>query len=249
MAMAVDMRRRPFPWLLVVLATIAFAALIGLGIWQLERLQWKQGLINTIHERIVAPPVSIESIAARYARSGDVDYWPVEVKGVFYHAGERHFFATYDGRPGFYVYTPLRMPYGRFVFINRGFIPFDLKDPQRRQQTQVEGEVTIRGLARNPLSQKPSSLVPDNEPWKNMFFWKDLGTMEATANLPVHSYMMPFFIDADATPNPGGLPVGGVTIIDLPNNHLQYALTWFGLAAALAAVVILWLSGRRKRPV
>ena len=58
--------------------------------------------------------------------------------------------------------------------------------------------------------------------------------------------VMPFFIDADATPNPGGLPIGGVTIIDLPNNHLQYALTWYGLAAALAVVVVLWLHGRRK---
>ena len=151
-------------------------------------------------------------------------------------------------RSGFYVYTPLRMPFGRFVFINRGFVPYDLKDPKRRQQTQVEGEVTIRGLARNPLSEKPSSMVPDNEPWKNIFYWKDLDTMAATANLPVRAMVMPFFIDADATPNAGGLPIGGVTIIDLPNNHLQYALTWYGLAAALAVVVVLWLHGRRKRP-
>jgi surfeit locus 1 family protein len=248
-AMAGELGRRPFPWLLVTLAALAFSGLLALGTWQMERLQWKNGLIATIHERTTSPPVTLESISARYNRSGDVDYWPVEVKGTFYHAGERHFFATYDGRSGFYVYTPLRMPYGRFVFINRGFVPYDLKDPKRRQQTQVEGEVTIRGLARNPLSEKPSSMVPENEPWKNIFYWKDLDTMAATANLPVRAMVMPFFIDADATPNAGGLPIGGVTIIDLPNNHLQYALTWYGLAAALAVVVVLWLHGRRKRPV
>ncbi|MDQ6435966.1 SURF1 family protein [Mesorhizobium sp. LHD-90] len=237
---------RPVPWLLMVLAVIAFAALVGLGSWQLQRMQWKEGLIATIHERINSLPVAIGSMQARYARTGDVDYWPVELTGTFYHAGERHFFATHEGRSGFYIYTPLRMAFGRYVFINRGFVPYDLKEPQRRQQTQVEGEVTIHGLARNPLGEKPSSLVPDNEPAKNIFYWKDLDAMEATANLPLHSMVMPFFIDADATPNPGGLPIGGVTMIDQPNNHLQYALTWYGLAGALVGVVFLWLYGRRK---
>jgi surfeit locus 1 family protein len=68
--------------------------------------------------------------------------------------------------------------------------------------------------------------------------------MAASAGLPAGAVLVPFFIDADKAPNPGGLPVGGVTIIDLPNNHLQYALTWYGLAAALAAVLIL----RLRRP-
>ena len=76
--------------------------------------------------------------------------------------------------------------------------------------------------------------MPDNDPAKNIFFWKDLDAMAASAGLPRRATVLPFFVDADATPNPGGLPIGGVTTIDLPNNHLQYALTWYGLAAALA---------------
>ena len=102
----------------------------------------------------------------------------------------------------------------------------------------VDGEVTVKGLARNPLATKPSSIVPDNDPAKNIFFWKDLDAMAASAGLPRRATVLPFFIDADATPNPGGLPIGGVTTIDLPNNHLQYALTWYGLAAALAVVTL-----------
>ena len=89
--------------------------------------------------------------------------------------------------------------------------------------------------------------MPDNDLAKNIFYWKDLPTMAATAGLPAGDKLVPFFIDADKTPNPGGLPVGGVTIIDLPNSHLQYAVTWYGLAAALLAVagISLW---RRYQP-
>ncbi len=71
--------------------------------------------------------------------------------------------------------------------------------------------------------------------------------MAATAGLPTGAKVLPFFIDAGKAPNPGGLPVGGVTIIDLPNSHLQYAVTWYGLAAALAGVLGAWLWRSRKR--
>ncbi|MFI0845677.1 SURF1 family protein [Mesorhizobium sp. IMUNJ 23232] len=237
---------RPVPWLLMVLALIAFAALVALGSWQLQRLQWKDGLIATIQQRVSSPPSSVDAIDAQFRRGGDVDYWPVEVRGTFVNGAERHFFATYEGRSGFYIYTPLRLPYGRFVFVNRGFVPYELKEPATRPASAIEGEVTVKGLSRNPLDGKPSYLVPDNDPAKNIFYWKDLDVMAATAGLPRRATVLPFFIDADSTPNPGGLPIGGVTMIDLPNNHLQYALTWYGLAAALVGVVFLWLYGRRK---
>ena len=100
----------------------------------------------------------------------------------------------------------------------------------------MEGVVTITGLARNPLPRKPSWVVPENEPDQNIFYWKDMQAMAARSGVP-QDRLLPFFVDADDTPNPGGLPLGGVTIIDLPNNHLQYAFTWYGLALVLAAVL------------
>jgi surfeit locus 1 family protein len=124
-------------------------------------------------------------------------------------------------------------------------VPYDRKDPARRAEGQVEGEVSIAGLARNRLDEKPSFIVPENDPAANIFFWKDIDVMAATAGLPDGAEVLPFFLDANTAPNPGGFPMGGVTIIDMPNNHLQYAVTWYGLAVALVGVLAVW--GWRSR--
>jgi surfeit locus 1 family protein len=126
-------------------------------------------------------------------------------------------------------------------------VPYDRKDPAARAQGQVKGEVTVTGLARDPLSEKPSFIVPENQPAKNMFYWKDLSAMAASAGLPADK-VLPFFVDANNAPNPGGLPVGGVTLINLPNNHFQYALTWYGLALVLLVVVAIRLRERWRGP-
>lgn len=232
-------------WVMLPLATLVFAILVGLGIWQAQRLAWKEGLLATIEARTHSAPQPLAAIEERERRAGDVDYWPVTVHGTFLHSGERHFLSTWQGMSGFDVITPLKLDDGRFVLVNRGFVPYAQKDPATRPQGEIAGEVEVTGLARNAPLAKPSWLVPDNEPAENIFFWKDLPQMAATAGLPAGAVVLPFLIDADAAPNPGGLPVGGVTIVDLPNNHLQYALTWFGLAGALLAVVLTWFIRRR----
>lgn len=235
-----------FPWLVALLGLVGFVTLIGLGTWQVQRLQWKEALLATIEARTQAAPVSLAETEAIYASARDVDYVPVSATGRFRHAGERHFLATWKGKSGFFVYTPLELVDGRFVFVNRGFVPYDLKDASRRPQGQVEGKVTVTGLARNPLEQKPSSLVPDNDPRKNVFYWKDRDAMAASAGLGAGVDVVPFFIDAGTAPNPGGWPIGGVTLIDMPNNHLQYAVTWYGLAAALVAIMVVAFRRRRS---
>jgi len=167
------------------------------------------------------------------------------VSGRFVNNKERHFFATYRGQTGFYVYTPLLLADGRYLFVNRGFVPYENKEPEMRKQGQLTGQVTVIGLARAKLAEKPSSIVPDNDPAKNIFYWKDLDAMADTTGLD-RSEVVAFFMDADATRNPAGLPIGGVTQFELPNSHLQYALTWYGLAVALVAVsVTMWLRRRK----
>lgn len=237
-------RSRPRSALLLGLGLVLLLILLALGTWQVQRLHWKEGLLQTIDQRTHSAPRPLAEVEKQFASTGDVDYTPVTVSGTFLHSGERHFYATWDGDAGFNVYTPLALDDGRFVLINRGFIPYDLKDPAKRAKGQVTGKVTITGLARNPLPAKPSMMLPDNDVAKNIFYWKDRDVMAASAGLPAGFTLVPIFIDADKTPNPGGLPIGGVTIIDLPNSHLQYAMTWYGLAAALAAVLIL----RLRRP-
>jgi surfeit locus 1 family protein len=177
------------------------------------------------------------------AEGTDIDYLPATVSGTFDHAKEQYFLATDDGKVGYHVYTPLRLADGRSVFVNRGFVPEDLKAPSGRAEGQVEGVVSVTGLARAKLEAKPSWVVPDNEPRKKLYFWKDLGAMAADASIPPDR-VVPFFVDAGAAPNPGGWPKGGITRLDLPNNHLSYALTWYGLAAVLVVVSV--LAFRRK---
>ncbi|MCY1299655.1 SURF1 family protein [compost metagenome] len=131
------------------------------------------------------------------------------------------------------------------LFVNRGFVPFEQKDSSTRLAGELPAFVGINGLARPKLTEKPSSLVPDNDLAKNIFYWKDLDTMASSVGLPADK-VLPMFVDADATPNPGGLPIGGVTQFDLPNNHLQYALTWYGLAAALVLVSGIYVARRGR---
>lgn len=230
--------------LLFVLFAGALAVLVGLGTWQVQRLAWKEALLATIDERIHADPLPLDKVASRYP---EIEYVPVTATGRFDHAAERHVFTTWEGESGYDVFTPLLLGEGRAVFVNRGFVPFDRKDPATRADGQVGGEVTVTGLARRGLAEKPSWVVPDNDPAKNVFYWKDIRAMRETSGLDPAIDVLPFVVDAGDAANPGGLPVGGTTLIDLPNNHLQYAVTWYGLALALCGVFGYRLWSLRKR--
>lgn len=243
-------RSRGRPWLAVVGGGVLLVILLGLGTWQVQRLHWKEGLLARIDERIHSEPVDLAAIQARAAEGGDIEYRPVTVEGTYRHASERHFLATWQGKSGFNVYTPLRLEDGRWLFVNRGFVPYDRKDPATRPEGQVEGPVSVTGLARRAPKEKPSFIVPENDPAGNVFYWKDLDAMAASAGLPEDARIVPLFVDADDASNLGGLPVGGVTLINLPNSHLQYAVTWYGLAAALVVILFLrlWRERKEKRP-
>lgn len=227
--------------LALVSGLVALAILLMLGAWQVQRLQWKEDLLATIQARVHAVPRPLDEVLGSGSAVADLEYTPVRLEGVFVHSAERHFFATWNGASGFFVYTPLLRSGGDFVFVNRGFVPYDRKDPAKRPASLVEGPVEVTGLLRAPLVEKPSSILPDNDPAKNLFYWKDIRAMAESSGLPADASVLGVFVDADDAPNAGGLPVGGVTIVDLPNNHLQYAVTWYGLAAALAAVLGAWL--------
>lgn len=229
------------------LVLVALAVLLSLGTWQVQRLHWKEQLLSDMAERRSAPPVSATEVEAMIGRGEDIEYRTMTATGTFDHADERHFFATHQGKTGFYVYTPLTVADGRVLFVNRGFVPYEMKDPASREQGQVPGEVTLTGFARGELQEKPSAIVPDNDIAKNVFYWKDLAAMSSATGHD-RDGVLPFFMDVDASQaNPGGWPQGGVTHFALTNNHLQYAVTWYGLAGALVVVVggVLW---RRKYP-
>ena len=238
-----QLKRRLF----VLLTGVVFLSLLVLGTWQVQRMQWKQSLLASIDARSKSQPQSLSDIEHIYLETGDVDYRPVVVSGQFEHQSERHFFATHKGLSGYFVYTPLRLADRRVVFVNRGFVPFDRKEPATRREGQIDGPVSVTGLARNRLDRKPSWVVPDNDLSKNIYYWKDITSMSRQGGYAIADEVVPLFVDADEAPNPGGLPIGGVTIVNLPDNHLQYALTWYGLAASLAGVFGFWYWRQRIR--
>lgn len=214
---------------------IALAILLALGTWQVQRLYWKEALLADIEVRRTSEPLTFAAAEEMLGKQ-PLEYRRVKVEGRFDHTRERHFFATHRGQTGYYIYTPLQQDDGRFIFINRGFVPYELKEPAKRLAGEIAaGPVVVEGLLREKLTEKPSSMVPENDLAKNIFYWKDFDAMVMSAGLDP-AKMVGFFIDANDAPNPGGWPQGGVTLIDLPNNHLQYAITWYGLAAALVIV-------------
>ncbi|MGL4199367.1 MAG: SURF1 family protein [Allorhizobium sp.] len=233
-------------WLALVVVPVALVILLSLGTWQVQRLTWKEQLMAEIAERSTAPAIAVADVERQLAAGEAIDYRHASATGRYLNDKERHFLATFEGQSGFYVYTPLELADDRYLFVNRGFVPYDRKDPATRPESQLDGEQAVTGLARAELTEKPSSLVPDNDEKANIFYWKDLSRMAASTGLP-QDRVLPFFLDADSTPVAGGLPKGGVTQIDLPNNHLQYAITWYGLAFALVAVTLAGFFRRKSR--
>lgn len=234
---------------ILVTGVIAFATLMALGIWQVERLHWKQEMLASIDARINAAPRRIEDVLAASERGEDIDYAPVTLRGRFDHQGERFFLATRNGDAGWHVYTPLLLDGSDdWVFVNRGFVPYALKSPESRAEGNMTDLVEINGLAREAPTEKASAFLPDNDPAQNVFFWRNVADMAQGLDLPSERGA-PFFVDAGPGAAPGGFPVGGVTVIEMPNNHLQYAITWFSLAAALFVMLGLFvrhLIGRRR---
>ena len=227
---------------------VGIAILFALGTWQVERLQWKQGLAAEIDSRIHAEPVDLATLQQRFQSGAPIQYTPVTVTGRFLHENERYFLSTFEGQAGWNVYTPLLTDGGDLLFVNRGFVPYDLRDPDRRRAGQPSAAVTVTGLARVPPTEKPGYFTPENEPDQDTFFWQDLPAMAAGTDLPEGARLVPFFVDAGPGRAEGGWPVGGTTVVSLPNDHLQYAITWYGIGLALVVMTGMMVARRYRRP-
>lgn len=231
------------------LAAIAgLAVLLALGFWQLERLEWKERLLTQIRERATAAPVSVEISEERFA-AGAAEYLRIAARGRFLHDREVHLFAPDPALgPGFHVYTPLMLDDGRAIIVNRGYVPERLKARDQREDGLTSGTVTVRGLVRAP--SRAGVFTPGNNPGTNIWFWRDLDGMVAAMFGAEQPARLPFFIDAETELGASlsqPWPRGGATRLSLTNRHLEYALTWFGLAASLAAVYAAFAAGRLRR--
>ncbi len=212
----------------------ALALLIGLGAWQVQRLYWKDALLARIESRISEPAVPLDDALSHGL--DNAEWRHVRVHGHFLHDDELYLFApSHAGQPGYHVVTPLQLDGGGAVLVDRGFVPEDLENPTARPKGQLEGDVTVTGVLR--LSQPPGLFTPAPDRAHRIWFTKDIPGMAAASGVAL---LTPIIIEADATPNPGEYPVGGQTRVDFPNNHLQYAITWFALALVLTVIYLLY---------
>lgn len=215
------------------------AGFMALGIWQVERLAWKRELIARVDARVSAPAMPWEMAAA--LPPAEAEYRHVSLTGHFDHDRETLVKAVTELGGGFWVLTPLTTPEGEVVLINRGFVPAERRDPATRPEGQVGGGVSLQGLMR--LTEPGGAFLRRNDPAADRWYSRDIAAIATARGLgPV----APVFMDADATAQPGGLPVGGLTVIRFRNTHLSYALTWFALAAMVAGGMVILIRHERR---
>ncbi|MEM7192545.1 MAG: SURF1 family protein [Pseudomonadota bacterium] len=233
---------------LTIAATLAFGLLIWLGVWQLQRLEWKEGLIQRIETRTERKPVPLDRAVELAAKMVNPSYLPVRAEGRYHNELERYLYSiSLDGEPGWHVITPLETASGKIVLVDRGFVPDKLKNPAMRASGQFQDVVAATGLIRT--SEKPNLFSPENDDEANQWFTRDLGAMARSMFPGGTVNVAPFYLEAVAEDVPGGWPKGGQTRLEIPNKHLQYALTWFALAAGLLAVygTFVWNIWKDKR--
>ncbi|API56437.1 hypothetical protein BMW22_33710 (plasmid) [Rhizobium leguminosarum] len=232
-----QVKRAIFAVCLVLLA----AALSALGTWQVERLAWKRDLIGRVDQRVHAAPTPAPTRADwDKVNATDDEYRRVAAVGMLANDKETLVYASTALGPGYWVMTPLTLADGTSILVNRGFVPTDRRDPATRREGQPSGPAEITGLMR--MTEPKGSLLQSNDVAADRWYSRDVVAIAEKRGV---SAPAPYFIDADATANPGGLPVGGLTVIAFPNNHLLYAITWYGLAAMVLALLVFVLRGER----
>ena len=225
-----------------VMFALLFAGFSALGVWQVQRLAWKQDLIRQVDARIHAAPVAAPPPDQVVTRQAD-RYRRVVVSGRFDHRRETLVKAVTDLGPGYWVLTPLVTDRGFTVLINRGFVPSERQKPADRAAGQVEGEASVVGLLR--LTEPGGGFLRANDPVGDRWFSRDVAGIARARGLSGPA--APYFIDADSRPNLGGWPRGGLTVVRFANSHLIYALTWFGLALMSAAGFVLFAREEKRR--
>jgi surfeit locus 1 family protein len=240
-------RKRKSSILDATLMTLAgLVILIGLGVWQLDRKVWKENLITTLNTRLGRAPEDLPPRASWAQLREDKEEFRRVVFPAEFLDGEEALVYTAGSPlrpdvkgPGYWVFAPARLAGGSIILVNRGFVPADRKDPGTRTEGAPHGTVDIVGVLRWPETR--NSFTPADDPKNNVWFLRDSNSI---AKFKTWLTAAPFYIDQEGPVPPGALPKPGKLEVRLPDNHLQYAITWFGLALALAGVFIVWLARR-----
>jgi surfeit locus 1 family protein len=238
------------PWLgALAAAVLAFAILIGLGTWQLQRKTWKEALIASLTERLAAPPAAlpVPALWPKLDQPSD-EYRRVAFSATFDYGNDALVYAGGSAlRPdvsgiGYWVFTPARLADGGTLMVNRGFVPEGRQDRSFRATGEGAGPLAITGVMRWP--EPRHWFTPNDDPAKSLWFVRDPQAIAAAKGIAA---VAPFYVEQETPVPAGGLPQPGKVVVNLPDNHLQYAVTWYGLAVALVGVYGAWAFGRRRR--
>ncbi|OCP16101.1 hypothetical protein BC361_03925 [Ensifer sp. LC54] len=211
---------------LTVALSVLAVVFIALGSWQVQRLFWKLDLIARVDARVHAEPVPAPPPPEWPGISAEKDeYRRVTAQGTFDHEREVLVQAVTERGAGFWVVTPIVQEDRSTILINRGFVPSDRRDAAGRAQGETSGIIDVTGLLR--MSEPGGGFLRSNDPTGDRWYSRDVVAIAKAKGL---ANVAPYFIDADATPNPGGLPAGGLTVVSFRNSHLVYAATWYVLA-------------------
>lgn len=229
------------------LVLVGVAVLVSLGTWQLERKAWKEALIATIDRRLAAQPAPLPGPAQWSTLDPGADeFRRVVFAAEFLHGQEALVYTSGSGLRsdvsgvGYWVFTPARLKDGATVMVDRGFIPEGRRDPATRAQGQGSGPTEVIGVLRWP--EAAGLFTPSADPAANLWFARDPAAMAAAKGIGT---VAPFYVEQESPVPPGGLPRPGKLHPNLPNNHLGYAITWYGLAVVLVAVFGARLMSRR----
>ncbi len=225
-----------------ILCVFFFLLFSALGVWQIQRLNWKKNLITSAHQRIHLLPIEAPPQNQWTHVTFEKDeYRPVTITGKLLKDKNIFVIAMAQDTSGYWVLTPLQTADNALTFVNRGFVPMDARHHfQRSEQSPTHSpphhssvmnteQITIIGLLR--MSEKNGFFPRKNNPDRNLWYTRDLPAMAHKLGL---STVAPYFIDAKAkTATQENLPIAGLTVVHFRNNHLVYAITWFILAAGV----------------
>jgi surfeit locus 1 family protein len=236
------LERPPRIWPVLLASALGIAILVTLGFWQVERLKWKEKLLAQLGANAAAEPTGLAEVEALQAEGRSVEFVKVRFKGTYKNDAWMKMISTFEGGQGWIILTPAVTADGRSVIVDRGRIPGQLLDGFDKP----EGEQEITGVVR-AYSRGQGYFDPANDPKANLWYWWDIPGMLAASNLPETLKPVPFVVQVLPGTVAAEFPKPPEPKANLANNHLGYAITWFGLALTLAAVAVAYLLDQRKR--
>lgn len=229
-------------WPVLLASTVALAILVWLGVWQVQRLAWKEALIARLDANVAGDPVDIGVAADRLAAGETVEFFKVRFNAGYLPEDALKLIGSVDGGPGWTIVSPALTADGRAILIDRGQVP-----DQRLADVQTpSGEMDVTGVIRLHDAAK-GYFDPVNDPARRMWYWWDVPAMYAAAGFAAGAKPFPFVVQLLPEPGTSAFPRPPEPKANLRNNHLGYAITWFGLAAVLVVMTGLYIRGLMKK--